>query len=433
MTVGGPRGPPSQPWWGSRSPRCYPPLPDSDPWTPDAAARDAHLYLVCDVRDDALPRARRCAAASTSCSCGQATPTTSVARRRRGASRPAAPPTARCSSSTTGPTWSPTPAPTASTSARTTRRSPARARARRPERLVGLSTHTPAADRRRRATRRRLHRRRTGARDPDQARPTRGRHRARPPRRAHAPCRSSRSAGSTPPPSARSARRARRDRRRPRDHRGRRPRAGGARAAGGARRRSTWRGVAASGGARPAERATAPAPRRRAGTAGARRRRRRAARRGRAAAADLPQPAREQVRGAATPRSGRRCAPTRPGSAPGSCRLDRASPPARRSPTWSRWLAGDKIDGQHPAAAASSSSRACCSPAPSACGAVVRRGARLHGAAGDHRRPFTLFLIEASNLLGVSVALAIIVASGYLFWKLVRVLSRLQMPRRPSR
>ena len=42
---------------------------------------------------------------------------------------------------------------------------------------------------------------------------------------------------------------------------------------------------------------------------------------------------------------------------------------------------------------------------------------------------FTLFLIEASNILGAVVAVAIIGASGYLFFKLVRVLSRLQMPR----
>ena len=42
---------------------------------------------------------------------------------------------------------------------------------------------------------------------------------------------------------------------------------------------------------------------------------------------------------------------------------------------------------------------------------------------------FTLLLIEASNLLGVVVALVVIVASGYLFFKLVRVLSRLQVPR----
>jgi Mg/Co/Ni transporter MgtE len=42
---------------------------------------------------------------------------------------------------------------------------------------------------------------------------------------------------------------------------------------------------------------------------------------------------------------------------------------------------------------------------------------------------FTLFLIEASNALSAVVALAIILVSGYLFFKLVRVLSRLQVPR----
>jgi hypothetical protein len=44
---------------------------------------------------------------------------------------------------------------------------------------------------------------------------------------------------------------------------------------------------------------------------------------------------------------------------------------------------------------------------------------------------FALLLIEASNLLGVVVALLIIVVAGYLFFKLVRVLSRIQMPKRP--
>jgi hypothetical protein len=44
---------------------------------------------------------------------------------------------------------------------------------------------------------------------------------------------------------------------------------------------------------------------------------------------------------------------------------------------------------------------------------------------------FSLFLIEASNLLGLLVPPVFIIAGGYLFWKLVRVLSRLQMPGRP--
>jgi hypothetical protein len=45
---------------------------------------------------------------------------------------------------------------------------------------------------------------------------------------------------------------------------------------------------------------------------------------------------------------------------------------------------------------------------------------------------FALLLIEASNILGILVALAIVTASGWLFFKLVRVLSRIQMPRNPS-
>jgi hypothetical protein len=45
---------------------------------------------------------------------------------------------------------------------------------------------------------------------------------------------------------------------------------------------------------------------------------------------------------------------------------------------------------------------------------------------------FALLLIEASNVLGLVVALLVIGGAGFLFFKLVRVLSRLQMPRRPS-
>jgi hypothetical protein len=46
---------------------------------------------------------------------------------------------------------------------------------------------------------------------------------------------------------------------------------------------------------------------------------------------------------------------------------------------------------------------------------------------------FSLFLVEASNVLGVVVPLAFIFGGGFLFWKLVRVLARLQMPDRPTR
>ena len=46
---------------------------------------------------------------------------------------------------------------------------------------------------------------------------------------------------------------------------------------------------------------------------------------------------------------------------------------------------------------------------------------------------FSLLLIEASNVLGVVVAVVVVGGAGYLFFKLVRVLSRIQMPRYPGR
>lgn len=42
-------------------------------------------------------------------------------------------------------------------------------------------------------------------------------------------------------------------------------------------------------------------------------------------------------------------------------------------------------------------------------------------------------LVKASTVIGAVIALAIVVGGGYLFFKLVRVLSRLQMPKYPGR
>ena len=42
-------------------------------------------------------------------------------------------------------------------------------------------------------------------------------------------------------------------------------------------------------------------------------------------------------------------------------------------------------------------------------------------------------LVKASSLIGLAVALAIIAVGGYLFFKLVRILSRIQMPKYPGR
>ncbi len=97
------------------------------------------------------------------------------------------------------------------------------------------------------------------------------------------------------------------------------------------------------------------------------------------------------------------------------------------------YLAGDRIGGSRPGAA----------------GIIVFSALMLSCAAGLWRlwygavlgfmallaiivTIFALLLIEASNVLGVVVALAIIVVAGYLFFKLVRVLSRIQMPTRPG-
>ena len=94
------------------------------------------------------------------------------------------------------------------------------------------------------------------------------------------------------------------------------------------------------------------------------------------------------------------------------------------------WLAGDTIQGRHPGAP----------------GIIVFSAVLLACALGLWRLwygavlgfmallaiiavLFTLYLIEASNVLGLVVSLAIIAVAGYLFFKLVRVLSRIQMPR----
>lgn len=46
---------------------------------------------------------------------------------------------------------------------------------------------------------------------------------------------------------------------------------------------------------------------------------------------------------------------------------------------------------------------------------------------------FALLLIRASNALGAVIAVAVVGLGGFLFYKLVRVLSRIQMPKYPGR
>jgi hypothetical protein len=97
------------------------------------------------------------------------------------------------------------------------------------------------------------------------------------------------------------------------------------------------------------------------------------------------------------------------------------------------WLAGDKIGGKHPAAGGilifSAVMLACAFGLWRMWYGAVLGFMALLAIIGTL---FSLYLVEASNALGFVVAPIIIVAAGYLFFKLVRVLSRLQMPQRPG-
>jgi len=44
---------------------------------------------------------------------------------------------------------------------------------------------------------------------------------------------------------------------------------------------------------------------------------------------------------------------------------------------------------------------------------------------------FFLFLLRASSIAAAAIAIAVVAVAGFLFWKLVRVLARMQAPSRP--
>jgi hypothetical protein len=46
---------------------------------------------------------------------------------------------------------------------------------------------------------------------------------------------------------------------------------------------------------------------------------------------------------------------------------------------------------------------------------------------------FALVLVRASSVLGAVISLVVVVIGGFLFYRMVRVLSRLQMPKYPGR
>jgi hypothetical protein len=146
--------------------------------------------------------------------------------------------------------------------------------------------------------------------------------------------------------------------------------------------------------------------------------------------AHLPQPSRSEARNAEVRAALR---PIEPGERPRVIVAASALAAALALANLIAWLAGDKIGGKHPAAGGIIVFSAVMAAAAIGMwrlwyGAVLGFMALLAIIAVI----FTLLLIEASNVLGVVVALAIVGTAGYLFFKLVRVLSRIQMPRPPG-
>jgi hypothetical protein len=125
--------------------------------------------------------------------------------------------------------------------------------------------------------------------------------------------------------------------------------------------------------------------------------------------------------------------PLAPGERPLVIRISALIAAALGLANFIAWLAGDEINGKHPAAAGILIFTALM------CACAVGLWRMWYGAVLGFMALlaiigtlFSLYLVEASNALGFIVAPIIIVVAGYLFFKLVRVLSRIQMPQRPS-
>jgi hypothetical protein len=125
--------------------------------------------------------------------------------------------------------------------------------------------------------------------------------------------------------------------------------------------------------------------------------------------------------------------PLAPGERPPVIRISALIAAALGLANFIAWLAGDKINGKHPAAGGILIFTALM------CACAVGLWRMWYGAVLGFMALlaiigtlFSLYLVEASNLLGFIVAPVIVIVAGYLFFKLVRVLSRIQMPQRPG-
>jgi len=96
------------------------------------------------------------------------------------------------------------------------------------------------------------------------------------------------------------------------------------------------------------------------------------------------------------------------------------------------YLAGVKIDGERPAAGAMVATEALLGVM--AAGMWLARYWAVLGfqfLLGLLLASLALLLVTASSLAGVAVVLAIGIPAGFLFWKLVRAMARIQMPEPP--
>ncbi len=125
--------------------------------------------------------------------------------------------------------------------------------------------------------------------------------------------------------------------------------------------------------------------------------------------------------------------PIAPGERPMAIRISALLAAGLGLANFIAWLAGDKIGGKHPAPAGILIFTALM------CACAIGLWRMWYGAVLGFMALlaiigtlFSLYLVEASNALGFIVAPVIIAIAGYLFFKLVRVLSRIQMPQRPG-
>ncbi len=148
-----------------------------------------------------------------------------------------------------------------------------------------------------------------------------------------------------------------------------------------------------------------------------------------------PQPVRQPRRSSAERNAAVRdeLEPLAPGERPTAVTIAAIAAAALALANLISYVAGVKINGERPAIG----------------GIIVYEGLLLAAAAGMWKARYwavlgfefmlgfllvilALLLVRASNVLGVVVVLAIGLPSGWLFWKLIRSMARLQMPERPG-